>query len=180
MATSARYSLKKPRPDAEGDDHGDDHRVGAAAGQPRHQRRPEQEDQDRVPDLTEEDGGGPAPDGSRARSARIGVNVLPHRRTRVHQGHFPGRESTSSGERPAASVRPNSSNGAPRSRPWDKLRRWGFNATTTMVSQGFCRRPGTLRRHGARMSLNTSWLQKSCFGGTSWREKRSPHQRHPT
>ena len=57
MAISARYSLKKPETDAEGDDHGDDHRIGAAAGQPRHQRRPEQQDQDRVPDLAKEDGG---------------------------------------------------------------------------------------------------------------------------
>ena len=50
--------VEETQTDAEGDDHGDDHRVGAAPGQPRHQRRPEQKDQDRVSDLAEEDGGG--------------------------------------------------------------------------------------------------------------------------
>ena len=53
--------VEEAQTDAEGDDHRDDHRIGAATGQPRHQRRPEQEDQDRVPDLTEEDGGGTHP-----------------------------------------------------------------------------------------------------------------------
>ena len=45
--------------DAQRHDHGDDHRVGAAAGQSGHQRRPQQEDQDRVPDLAQQHRAGP-------------------------------------------------------------------------------------------------------------------------
>ena len=50
--------VEEAQTDAEGDDHRNDHRVRAATGQPGHQRRPEQKNQDRVPDLAEEDGAG--------------------------------------------------------------------------------------------------------------------------
>ena len=49
--------VEEAQADAEEDDHGDDHGIGAAAGQPRHERRPEQEEQDRVPNLAKKDGG---------------------------------------------------------------------------------------------------------------------------
>ena len=47
--------VEETQADAESDDHGDDHGIGAASGESRHQRRREQKDQDRVPELTEED-----------------------------------------------------------------------------------------------------------------------------
>ena len=47
--------VEEAEADAEEDDHGDDDGVGATAGEPRHERRPKQKEQDRVPDLAEED-----------------------------------------------------------------------------------------------------------------------------
>ena len=47
--------VEEPEADAEEDDHGDDDRIGASAGEPRHERRPEQKEQDRVPNLAKED-----------------------------------------------------------------------------------------------------------------------------
>jgi hypothetical protein len=56
--------VEEAQTDAEGDDHRDNHRVSATTGQPRHQRCPEQKNQDRVSDLSEKDGGGMHPMGS--------------------------------------------------------------------------------------------------------------------
>ena len=50
--------VEEAEADAEGDDDGDDHRVGATAGEPRNQRRAEQEDQDWVPNLAKENRSG--------------------------------------------------------------------------------------------------------------------------
>ena len=81
--------VEEAQSDAEGDDHGDDHRVRAAAGQPRHQRRPEQEDQDRVADLAEEDSGGAHPVRAERVRPELAAAVPPHRRTRAHPCRFP-------------------------------------------------------------------------------------------
>ena len=47
--------VEESEADAEEHNHGDDHGIGASAGEPRHERRPEQKDQDRVPNLAKKD-----------------------------------------------------------------------------------------------------------------------------
>ena len=137
IATSARYSLKKPRPTLSADDHGDDHRVRAATSQPRHERRPEQEDQDRVPDLTEEARPWHAPDAYRARSARTVATVPPHRQTRAHQAHSQGVRAPRSGSKPAASPKSNSPKGAFAATPKGTASPPELNATSTIVSHRY-------------------------------------------
>jgi len=51
--------VDEAEPHAQRHDDGDDHRVGATAGQSGHQRRPQQQDEDRVPDLAQQHRPGP-------------------------------------------------------------------------------------------------------------------------
>ena len=67
LGTETRHSrlcsvfVEEAKAHAQGDDHGNDQGVRATTGQTRNERRAEKEDQDRISDLTEEDGRGSHP-----------------------------------------------------------------------------------------------------------------------